>query len=328
MGQRANLVIVRDGDWCLYYDHWCANNLNVELFWGPKLAIEFIEQLEPKGNSYWTDEVWCEGAAVIDVDHRVLLFYGSDDWTYWDISHRRAHLSLMKETWPGWEIKWAHEGILSVVQYLGLSDEGFLPNAEPDPDAQFRILTEFPEDNLTLLTTAVDKITSAGRINGDDESLRLGPAQLDELPKFEATHSFAWERDMPQGGVHVDFDRSILSFWFAVVTPAIMERVGAGWPGWEINWLQDRYEEHLELSGIDILLPDRPLSDLQAEILDRLRRCCHHEAKNIAKELAPRLGATDINPATDEARSSVGEQAEKLQLLTDLSKQSRTFGLS
>ena len=46
MGQHANLVIVRGGARRLYYDHWCANRLDVELFWGPALAVEFIEQRE------------------------------------------------------------------------------------------------------------------------------------------------------------------------------------------------------------------------------------------------------------------------------------------
>jgi hypothetical protein len=31
MEQRANLVVVNDGDWQLYYDHWCANRLDIEL---------------------------------------------------------------------------------------------------------------------------------------------------------------------------------------------------------------------------------------------------------------------------------------------------------
>lgn len=330
MGQRANLVIVRNGDWQLYYDHWCANRLDVELFWGPRLAVEFVEQLDPKDSPYWTDERWCEGAAIIDVDRHCLRFFSSGDWVYRNIPYRRAYLALMKETWPGWEIDWAHQGILSITRYLGLPDESFLIGSQTDvnapidggsaSDERFRILTEFPEDNLTLLTTTANGIARVGRVYGDDRSLMLGPAQFETLPEIDVSQSFAWEGEMPEGGVHVDFDRKSLNFWFAIDTPAVEERAAAGWPGWEINWLQDHYEEHLVLVHADVLLPNRPQSDLQVEILGRLRGNCHFEGKNILRELAPKLGATNINPASDEARSSVGEEAEKLRVLADLSR--------
>jgi len=42
MGQRANLVIVRQQDWRLYYDHWCAKR---------KIAAEYeVSKINP-----WTD---------------------------------------------------------------------------------------------------------------------------------------------------------------------------------------------------------------------------------------------------------------------------------
>jgi hypothetical protein len=42
MGQRANLLIIESGRGTLYYDHWCANRLDDELFWGPEEALHFI----------------------------------------------------------------------------------------------------------------------------------------------------------------------------------------------------------------------------------------------------------------------------------------------
>lgn len=106
MGQRANLVIVRRGDWRLYYDHWCANRLDIELFWGPRLAAELIEQRAPLDDRQgWLDEVWCEGAAVLDEDRQVLLWFGGEDVLY-DIPLRRAFLELMRCQWPGWEVRW------------------------------------------------------------------------------------------------------------------------------------------------------------------------------------------------------------------------------
>jgi hypothetical protein len=65
MGQRANLLIIESGRGTLYYDHWCANRLDDELFWGPEEALHFIRQRDPIGADGWLDEVWCEGAAVV-----------------------------------------------------------------------------------------------------------------------------------------------------------------------------------------------------------------------------------------------------------------------
>jgi len=43
MGQRANLIITRsNGEYDLYYNHWCANTLPIYLFWGPEHAEKFI----------------------------------------------------------------------------------------------------------------------------------------------------------------------------------------------------------------------------------------------------------------------------------------------
>src|SRR5262245_65441601 len=106
MGQRANLVIVRRQDWRLYYDHWRPNRLDIELFWGPRLAAEFIEQREPLSDpDDWLDEVWCEGAAVLDEDRKVLVWYGGEDIEY-DLTSRRGFLELIKVLWQGRDVRW------------------------------------------------------------------------------------------------------------------------------------------------------------------------------------------------------------------------------
>ena len=73
-------------------------------------------------------------------------------------------------------------------------------------------------------------------------------------------------------------------------------------------------------ADLEIRLPTRSAPELRSARLADLRRQCHHNAVNPARELARRFRATDINPATDETRGSVGEQAEKLRLLDELSR--------
>ena len=317
MGQRANLLVGRHGSWTLYYDHWCANRLDVELFWGPQLALAFIEQREAREGSWWLDEVWGEGAAAVDLDRRVLLFFGGED-ILWNIPLRRAHLALMKEAWPGWEIGWADEGIVTVGAYAGEPASRFLTHDQHGPGARFCVVPDYPEDNGTLLTCTMAKATTARRVCGYEEALLLGPEQLAVLNDVEGASSLEWENEMPTGGCHIDFDRTSIAFWWAKTTPAIEERVRAAWPGWQVTWLRDRYEDHVELSGLDIRLPEKSPAALQAAQIRRLRQLCHQEARNSARELAARVGTSEINPATDEARGSVGTESEKLAHLERL----------
>lgn len=319
MGQRANLIVKRGRQWRLFYDHWCANRLDVELFWGPEPARRFIEQLDAVDESRWLDEVWCEGAAMLDLDDRTLLFFGGEE-IMGDVPLRRAHLSLMRDMWPGWRIRWAHEGIVTVGAHVGRPPAAFLCDSEPDPEERFRMESQKRGAARTLLTATRDGITAAWRVSGDEEALRLGPGALDVLDEAPETDLLPWRGAMPTGGVHVDFDTRTLGFWWAHPTPAIAARTAAAWPGWNITWFEDRYEAQIERSGLEIRLPAPPPIELQAARIESLRGCCHWAAGNPARDLAARIGAATIGAATDDARGSVGEEAEKLNILEDLSR--------
>ncbi|GIP11396.1 hypothetical protein P4H94_06290 [Paenibacillus macerans] len=56
MGQRANLIIVRNNYYELYYSHWCANTLPKDLFWGEQHAVKFIEMQKQVEESGWLDD--------------------------------------------------------------------------------------------------------------------------------------------------------------------------------------------------------------------------------------------------------------------------------
>lgn len=317
MGQRAHFVVVRNGAWRLYYDHWCASRLDVELFWGPELATAFIEQRSAVDSDDWLDEVWCEGAAIVDHDRRVLVFFGGERVAF-DVPFRRAQLALMGETWPGWTIRWANEGIVAIGAYLDLPSARFLDLREADPVERFRVWTDSGYSSGVLLTVAKDEVTTARRVRGDQESLQLGPTQLDILSEVAGVHSIEWTGGMPTGGVHLDFDSRRAAVWWADWAPAMEARFTAAWPGWTVEWLGDRYERHLALAGIDIRLPEQPQAALQAEVIKFLRAACHSPASNPALELLKRDPKGTINPATNEARGSVGEQSGKRRILDDL----------
>lgn len=102
MGDRANYVIVENGSWHLHYSHWGAVGLDLDLLPGPAAATRFVRA--QRTVTRWLDDVWCEGAALIDHDRRLLLWFSThlDDYAY-----RAAALAVLARTWPGRRLEWA-----------------------------------------------------------------------------------------------------------------------------------------------------------------------------------------------------------------------------
>lgn len=122
MGHRANLIIISDGNYELYYDHHCANSLDQCLFWGERYSVDFFRKHELQAKTAWLDTLWCEGGAIIDLDRKVLLFFGGEDILY-KIPLREIYLQLLHHTWPGYKIRWAHNDIIDLAEYVGVPRE-------------------------------------------------------------------------------------------------------------------------------------------------------------------------------------------------------------
>lgn len=209
MGQRANLIVIEHAERMLYYDHWCANRLDDELFWGPRFALDFVRQLDPVDDSMWLDDVWCEGAAVIDVDAKSLLWFGGED-TLYEIPRRRLFLELMERNWPGWVIRWADEGIMSVADCLGLPRDRFIgaPAVDPGPpELEYR--DDSPDANNLLFTwTFADGRRDAKVLSGFLDAIEIGPHALAVIADRAPPMTLPCQLDrMPRSGAH---DRRLL----------------------------------------------------------------------------------------------------------------------
>lgn len=315
MGQRANLVIIEGGKRTLYYDHWCANLLDVDLFWGPRDALDFIRQREPAAEPEgWLDTSWCEGAALLDLDHSLLVFFGGED-ILWDVPLRRHFLDLLAANWKGWRVRWAPEGLLTITDLVGLPRSLF--SVQPSGDGQFFRNEEFPENNLVLTSVRrADGSLSVHRLCGDEEHLLAGPDPLLALMPA-ADNPIVWEgEEFPHGGVHLDLVERAVHTWWAAPTADLVRHIQPAWPGWTVHWHQDCYEAHFALLEDRISLLQRPPALLRRETVQRLKNCFEHSARNPARELGPRLGkGGSINPATDEARGSSGDRDAKRGLI-------------
>ena len=256
MGHRANLVLVQNHRHRLYYCHWCSITIPDDFFWGPTYVRPFIERQRLEEGEFWLDQIWAEGGAVMDVDHRMLLLWGGDELLR-DVPLRRVYLELLQQVWAGWTVHWAYNGVFDMVDYLELPHDLVTTKIEIDPE-----LLERPA--VFARPTGNSYGFSIGSIRFEDGTLRLypldreidwrlekGPVMLKlarrarGLPTLNAGE---WSDLFPHGGFHVDVKGKRLGFW-AGHAPGLAREVMPQWPGWQVEWWRDEFEFHLEQTG-------------------------------------------------------------------------------
>ena len=315
MGSRANLVVIRERRTRFFYDHWGGDQLDVEVFWGPEMTLDYIEHLPPKADHIWLDSSGCEGGAVVDVDNKTLIFFGGTE-VEWNVSLRRQYMALLRAMWCGWDVRWADDGIISLGRYLGIGASSFCRRIEPDPLDRFYCDNEFPSSNKTLVTIHRQGRTSTLKVSGDMESIELGPEHVD-LSSLESTGRIgAWEGDFPIGGVHFDLDRLSLAHWWAEPT-YIGQNVEKAWPDWTVTPLGDCFDRHLQLAGIEGFLSVQPPAVLQRNYLQYLRSKCIESAAISVDALDRQL---DLAAGLDRG-SVMEEKSRKLAILDQLEEQ-------
>lgn len=117
MGNRANMVVVEDGEWALHYAHWAGCRMLDALAFGPEHAVRYIRAHEEQPARGWTDPLWADGGALVDLDRRRMLFFGEELAT--TMNERRAMLDVLPLMWPDYAIGWAYGGTDELVDYLG-----------------------------------------------------------------------------------------------------------------------------------------------------------------------------------------------------------------
>jgi hypothetical protein len=226
MGHRANFVIVQDGRRSLYYSRWAAVTIPQSLFFGPELAIRYVERLEP--TDALLDEVWCEGAAIIARDdHRLLFFVGDIRYTP---ELRRDFLPLLGHNWPGWEIHWAHQGIVDVALYLGIDPAAVRDQDRADHRLEKAELRAPPRFILSVITIGrAGGARDYGFEDGLTSILAVGPGLLDRLAGRDEAP--AREDEELEGGAFINQScRKIWVWWSGHEDDRWVGWIAGHWP--------------------------------------------------------------------------------------------------
>jgi len=218
MGQRANLIIVEHGRHRLYYNHWCANRLDCDLFWGPDHAAAFVRLQDEVGDDKWLDDIWAEGGAVLDRDRSVLLFFGGED-VLRDVPLRRLYLELVGRVWKGWRIQWAFSGIVDLADYVGYPRERVIAKVLDDR----RPTSLTPPENPAWTDIVGNFRLEDGRLclcplaGEADRYLQCG-SELVEWCRRENARAHldlaVSTETFPSGGFHVDVPSRSVGFWW------------------------------------------------------------------------------------------------------------------
>jgi hypothetical protein len=303
MGSRANYVVVEGGQWDLFYAHWGAQRIPEDFFPGPDVAARFIRGLKPTDE--WLDDVWAEGAALMDVDKKFLTLFGGED-ILCEYPLRRMYLELLACTWPGWTVTWAVEGLVTIAEYLGL-DPG-LVQAEPSADrlapldAQVigkdtknpfadSIITVRSDDGLrNYLVGSLGRFLTCGQdivdlLRGRTSS--GGPFREGDISStvyVDGVNRKLWLTDLDRFSVR---DRR----WQDWLEPV--------WPGWEIDFHDDHLAGHLTLSGQEGLMNPADEDDLLSRLGGILVREPTFDPSSVHEALVEGLGDVEkieVNP--------------------------------
>ncbi|PSK91830.1 hypothetical protein CLV63_119111 [Murinocardiopsis flavida] len=306
MGSRADYVVVEHGSWRLYSSHLAATTIDVDLMAGPVSALRFIRAQHGREPHDWLDDIWCEGAALVDLDRRELLFFASDLDGY---AHRAAVLEVLCETWAGWCVHWAYDGLGDLVARVGLDRSTVRRGTSPDEP-------EAADSWVECLVTVDDgervrayplQSCSAGEVvgHGDGFAARIpAAAERTSCPEF------------PDSGVHLDLPGRSAGLWTTDTLGGALERTAELWPGWRWEFWADDHERQRALAGGAVRLPTPSPDSGFGSIGTRLDRHRNYDPIGSAHRFIDRMAAHDtgVRPSPElfdhvEARPTAAEWA-------------------
>jgi hypothetical protein len=263
MGSRAQYVVVKNGAWRRYTSRWGANRLVGDLLAGPAAATRCLRAIDETDT--WLDDVWCEGAALVDHDRRVLLWYCFlDSWA----DHLAARRVLTR-TWPGWEVRFAHAGLGELTHHLGLGRDLVRPAGWFEAQEPFWYSEEESTEPWSVLSLRLADGQVAAWGSGGEviEQLACGSGLIDLLLRAAPTPR---PTAMPYGGVHFDPEARSVEAWAVETVVGIDAWPLPGWEGWTLDFHGDDHSGQAALLPEDFQLPQPSLGPALRQLRDRL----------------------------------------------------------
>ncbi|MEU4094656.1 hypothetical protein [Streptomyces sp. NPDC026673] len=268
MADWATYVIVReDGDHEVYEARFGAIGLDLDLLAGPEVLVPVL-RARPLAED-WRDEVWCQAAALIDLRCKTLLFFAWEG-PVTELRHRAALWEALRRAWPGWELRWTHDGPAALRAHLGLDPEVVREKAGGSTYPDGALATgdeELAERDplIRVVTVGADRCHLLSSAN--HHPVAEGPALLVRLERAPGHGRCVLAAN---SGLHVDPLRRRVGWWL-LGAQAGVPRMASRWPGWTVEFWADRWEEHVRASGGRFAPPAVDPEQALAELRDEAR---------------------------------------------------------
>ncbi|MEU9105456.1 hypothetical protein AB0D54_13955 [Streptomyces xanthophaeus] len=281
MGNRAAFVLTGPGGHTLHRSSYGAVALDLDLLGGPEAVLPFLRSHAPDASWYPDDMV--EAGVLADPAQRLLLLFA---WEGPAASHRTraAALELLRRAWPGWEVRWLYDGQRGLRAHLGLAPQEEPPAAvHPGPalepgDEEL----DDPDPLVAVVTVGPGPGPGSGSGAGPGSGVGPGPGRCHVLadiaahPVEEGPALLDRLRDAPDhgshrlradAGIHVDPERRRVGWWLNTAL-AYPRTPAALWPGWTVEFWEDRWPEHVRASGGRFAPPAPDRAAALAEVRD------------------------------------------------------------
>ncbi|UJR85327.1 hypothetical protein [Sandaracinus amylolyticus] len=260
-------ILEPDGSTSLFHSRWRGGLLHADLFWGAEAMLDTIRAQDAvDAIPGIVDEVWCDGGVVLDLRARTALWFGG--WPGSSIPARRLHHAMLSELWPGWALRWAHEGIVDLVRAIG-GDIARVIDRHPLPPLE-------PRFELDGLTGCVSVRNATGALAFwpiavlGEESGRLVLDRLDPNESLPTLDFAEWTDEFPDVGLHIDHAARTVELWCAHWLPDHDRRLAHAWPGWQTRWARDLFETQLEATSGLLRFPEPSRAALVADVREGL----------------------------------------------------------
>lgn len=259
MGSRANVAIRLNGAWTHHGSNSMGYSVAAWLALGPAPALAVFRSFPVWDPGDWQHESICEAGALIDLDAKDLLFFLNAGY-----GERLAALAGYQRTWPGWTIRWAYNGIADVTDALGL-DRAVLDRDPWDNTDLFKWGRADPGEPLNLSYLVTVGNTAYGLDGWAESPWQIGPALLDQLA--DRPQPSTWP-EVPRGGMHLDPAMRQAAVWSIDPVLGLADRFAERWPGWTLDFLQDRYGEQQNRSAGAFRFPEPlPAADFAHQVV-------------------------------------------------------------
>ncbi|WP_371681015.1 hypothetical protein [Streptomyces sp. NBC_01276] len=243
MGDRANVIVVREnGTHELYRTGW-AVGIDLDLLEGPTPVLAMLPELRQDG--WWLDDTMAQGGILLDLGRKVLLFFAWEGPTT-ELRHRAAMFELIRAAWPGWEVRWLYDGSAELREYVGLDPE-YVRCRDSDPSLAPLLAPgdedlAGPDPGGVVITVGTSHCHVASDAFG--HPVREGATLLNRLadaPAHGGCHLHV------NSVIHLDPERRHLGWW-SLYSSAQAYQVPELWPGWTVEFWHDNWERHVRAS--------------------------------------------------------------------------------